>query len=224
MHFNCKLLVQVLYNILVNNNIVFSTCVYIIIFTLSFHHLLEKEVDGETLLMLGSCATMEMLNSCGLCTLKQQLLLRKLIAGSQASSSADTNPATSNSQKADPVGKNLTRNSKLTLHAMRSMKDVDKRMYLMKLVVQVAVLLPNYADYLLGETWCPQRLQRSGQEIIFLVSATIKHCKKSSLLLQRSLQKTIQWMVLVKRPSDNTLKIVSVRGRGRLTRAMIMKR
>ncbi|XP_065918726.1 uncharacterized protein [Dysidea avara] len=92
----------------------------------------EKEVDGETLLMLGSCATMEMLNSCGLCTLKQQLLLRKLIAGSQASSSADTNPATSNSQNADPVGKNLTRNSKLTLHAMRSMKDMDKRMYLMK--------------------------------------------------------------------------------------------
>ena len=58
MHFNCKLLVQVLYDILVNNNIfVFSTCVYIIIFALSFHHLLEKEVDGETLLMLGSCAT-----------------------------------------------------------------------------------------------------------------------------------------------------------------------
>ena len=85
-----------------------------------------------------------MLNSCGLCTLKQQLLLRKLIAGSQASSSADTNPATSNSQNADPVGTNLTHNSKLTLYTMRSMKDVRKRMYLMKLVVQVAVLLLNY--------------------------------------------------------------------------------
>ena len=87
--------------------------------------------------MLGSCATMEMLNSCGLSTLKHQLLLRKLIAGSQAGSSVDVNPATSNS----PVAQKQTHNCKLTLHGMRSMNDVDKRMYLIKLVMKVAVLL-----------------------------------------------------------------------------------
>jgi len=49
---------------------------------LYFHHL-EKKVDGETLLMMGTCASMEMLNSCGLCNIKQKLTLRKLIAQSQ---------------------------------------------------------------------------------------------------------------------------------------------
>jgi len=97
---------------------------------LYFHYLLEKEVDRETLLMLGSCSTMEMLNSCGLSTLKHQLLLCKLIIGSQAGSrSVDTNPATSNSQNADPIARKQTRNSKLTLQGMRKMRDVDKRMY-----------------------------------------------------------------------------------------------
>jgi len=36
-------------------------------------------VDGETLLMLASSGTMEMMTNCGLITIKQQLLLRTLI-------------------------------------------------------------------------------------------------------------------------------------------------
>lgn len=91
--------------------------------------------------MLGTCATMEMLNSCGLCTMKQQLSLRKLIAGSQASSSVETNTPMPPSQNTDPAARER-RNSKLTLNAMKNMKEVDKRTYLVKLVIQVAVLLP----------------------------------------------------------------------------------
>jgi len=146
---------------------------------LYFHYLLEKEVDRETLLMLGSCGTMEMLNSCGLSTLKHQLLLCKLIVGSQAGSqSVDTNPATSNSQNADPIARKQTRSSKLTLQGMR---DVDKRMYLMKSVIATSrcIAFYYYTDYLLGGTWYPQRLQRSGQEIIFLISTIIKCYEKS---------------------------------------------
>jgi len=91
--------------------------------------------------MLGTCATVEMLNSCGLGTMKQQLTLRKLIAGSQAGTSVDTNAATS-SQNDNPARQ--TRNSKLTLQAMKNMKQVDKQVYLIKLVMQVVVLLPSF--------------------------------------------------------------------------------
>ena len=38
-----------------------------------------QEVDGETLVSLGTCASMEQLTFCGLKTVKQQLTLKRLV-------------------------------------------------------------------------------------------------------------------------------------------------
>ena len=38
-------------------------------------------MDGETLLMLTTCASVEQWRACGLHTVKQQLYLRKLVSG-----------------------------------------------------------------------------------------------------------------------------------------------
>ena len=97
---------------------------------LCFYHL-EKEVDGETLLMMGTCAPMEMLNSCGLCTMKQQLTLCKLIAQSQGNNSLVGPMPPSQIQVTDPSAR-MKRNSKLTLKAIKSMEEVERRTYLMK--------------------------------------------------------------------------------------------
>lgn len=42
-------------------------------------YILAQEVDGETLISLGACATMEQLSSCGLRTVKQQLALKRMV-------------------------------------------------------------------------------------------------------------------------------------------------
>jgi len=84
---------------------------------------LEKEVDGEMLMMLGSCATMEMLNSYGLRTLKQQLLLRKLVSTARAEH-CSSNPGVDTSKE--------TRNGKLTMKAIKDMDETEKHIYYAK--------------------------------------------------------------------------------------------
>ena len=82
-----------------------------------------EEVDGETLLMLSSCATMEQLKACGLRTVKQQLLLRKLLSPVQHSVAAASST---------PAGGTVASNSKLTISAMKAMSEEDRRLYLIK--------------------------------------------------------------------------------------------
>ena len=82
-----------------------------------------EEVDGETLLMLSSCATMEQLKACGLRTVKQQLLLRKLLSPVQHSVAAASST---------PASGTVAGTSKLTISAMKAMSEEDRRLYLIK--------------------------------------------------------------------------------------------
>ena len=78
----------------------------------------EQQIDGETLISLGTCATMEQLCSCGLKTVKQQITLKRLIQS--------TMHAVEEVQKEE---KGKAR--KLTRAEMKSLAPEEKRVYLM---------------------------------------------------------------------------------------------
>ena len=82
-----------------------------------------EEVDGETLLMLSSCAIMEQLKACGLRTIKQQLLLRKFLSPVQNSTAA---------ANSTPASGTVASTSKLTISAMKAMSEEDRWLYLIK--------------------------------------------------------------------------------------------
>jgi len=81
--------------------------------------------------MLGSYATLEMLNSCGLCTLKQQLLLRKLLLTAQAGCDI-SNPGVDASKVKQNGASKETRNGKLTMKAIKEMDETEKHIYYAK--------------------------------------------------------------------------------------------
>ena len=84
-------------------------------------------MDGETLMMLTTCASVEQLRACGLRTVKQQLYLRKLVSGM----SPPTSTVTAMSPPTSIMTATVTGN-KLTMSAMRAMSEEDRRLYLIK--------------------------------------------------------------------------------------------
>ena len=91
-----------------------------------FFFLLEQEVDGETLISLGTCASMEQLAFCGLKTVKQQLTLKRLVQ------SFTTQPAAPGRSLAkDIIKEEKGKARKLTREEMNSLPPEEKRVYLM---------------------------------------------------------------------------------------------
>lgn len=86
--------------------------------------LLEQKVDGETLVLLGTCATMEQLSSCGLKTIKQQLHLKRLVQ----SFNTCTQLQGCTSAKGIIKGEKA---KKLTREEINSLPPEEKRVYLM---------------------------------------------------------------------------------------------
>ena len=96
----------------------------------------EQEVDGETLLMMINCATVEQLQACGLKTVKSQMLFRKLVGvltakacGSSMCMSSPGMPTTysNSSDCATP-----SRRQKLKMKEIKLLFPEEKRLYLMK--------------------------------------------------------------------------------------------
>lgn len=83
----------------------------------------EQQVDGETLISLGTCATMEQLCACGLKTVKQQLKLKRLVQSAAI-------PTSSNSVKPFKDVKE-EKGRKLTRKEMKCLPPEEKRVYLM---------------------------------------------------------------------------------------------
>ena len=73
-------------------------------------------MDGETLVLMSNHGTMEQLSACGLKTIKQQLLFRNLMK----------------SQPVYEVNGSHQSGYKLSMLALKNMKEEDKRLYLIK--------------------------------------------------------------------------------------------
>ena len=87
----------------------------------------EQEIDGETLVSLGTCATMEQLSACGLKGIKQQLKLKRLVAssqGAQGSQGAGTSHHTYTDHDSE-------RPRKLTRKELKLLPPEEKTVYLM---------------------------------------------------------------------------------------------
>ena len=81
-------------------------------------------MDGETLISLGTCASIEQLCSCGLKNVKQQLKLKRLIHDQSAL--VTTQPVSSTSVKVkEEKGRKLTRKE------LKCLPPEEKRVYLM---------------------------------------------------------------------------------------------
>ena len=95
-------------------------------YVISYYLFAEQEVDGETLISLGTCASVDQLAACGLKTVKQQLALKRLVQ----SSSTTTHPmSTANNRviKAERGGKAR----KLTREEIKALPPEERRVYLM---------------------------------------------------------------------------------------------
>ena len=76
--------------------------------------------------MLANTGTVEQLKLCGFKTLKQQLLLRKLLVSSSSATPSSTPSAPAALSPGTSTG------GKLTLSAMKTMSSEDKQLYLIK--------------------------------------------------------------------------------------------
>jgi hypothetical protein len=106
----------------------------------------DQEVDGDTLQMLLTCASMEQLQACGLKTVKAQMHFRK-VAGTfvWGSSPGPSTPSrgcsvTSNSST---ISDAPNRTQKLRMKEIKQLSPEEKRLYLMKYVGKHAHTPPS---------------------------------------------------------------------------------
>ena len=78
----------------------------------------EQDVDGDTLLMLSTSGTIEQLKACGFTTVKQQMMLKRLLSTTAPASGSIT-----------PVASSRVR--KLKKKEINDLSPQDKSVYLM---------------------------------------------------------------------------------------------
>lgn len=93
---------------------------------------IEQEVDGETLQVMVTCATMEQLQACGLKSIKLQMKFRKLASPQPAVDCGS--PTSSFGSSGSSVSGTPTRGlgNKLSQKAIKSLTSERKRLYLMR--------------------------------------------------------------------------------------------
>lgn len=89
---------------------------------------LDQDVDGDTLLMLSTCGSIDQLVACGFKTVKQQMMLEKILA-STCSSTAGSVGSSSGSTVSVAVSPQPPR--KLKKKELNDLSPQDKTVYLM---------------------------------------------------------------------------------------------
>ena len=89
----------------------------------------KQQVDGQTLISLETCASIEQLCSCGLKTVKQQLKLKRLVHDQSTAVLVTTQPVSSILVKVKDVKEEKAR--KLTREELKCLPPEEKRVYLM---------------------------------------------------------------------------------------------
>lgn len=102
---------------------------------------IEQQVDGGALIMLAKHGSMEQLQACGFKTVKEQLILKKLVSEEDETSVSKAGCTLS------------TNDHKLTISEMKQMKDEEKYMYLIKYVSQHVKLIFNIAKTFYGKSY-----------------------------------------------------------------------
>ena len=93
----------------------------------------DQEIDGDTMQMMLTCASMEQLQACGLKTVKAQMHFRK-VAGTFMWGSSPAPSVRSETSGSSTISSTPSRTQKLKMKEIKQLTPEEKRLYLMKYV------------------------------------------------------------------------------------------